>query len=302
MPSQDAARHQYMCTSHTQAAALADAQQRVFGGALAYAVVRRWGDVERYPHCPMVDTRRRPLTSARSSSQTRLKAAPPAVADSGPQSSPRLRPSSATQPLSHASPGWPAKEWALFSTQALPRGLLARRLRGGELGGARAAAAAAAGRHGRAAHAARHPVGGAPRRVQQGGAQPLTSARSLAPTGPHSGRARPGQPQASATSSASQAGMGKLIGPATKWALFRHIHYRRATPSPSAWRGCSDTSARRRSAIGCCSGRCFYPSPTPPMPAWMHAPFPSMLSCGDRAGCCGCPGRNSSGPTRRGTC
>ena len=162
MPSQDAARHQYMCTSHTQAAALADAQQRVFGGALAYAVVRRWGDVERYPHCPMVDTRRRPLTSARSSSQTRLQAAPPAVADSQAQSSPRLRPSSATRPLSHASPGWPAKEWALFSTQALPRGLLARRLRGGELGGARAAAAAAAGRHGRAAHAARHPVGGAP--------------------------------------------------------------------------------------------------------------------------------------------
>ena len=33
------------------AAAMADLQRSVFGGSLAYAVARRWGDVERYPNC-----------------------------------------------------------------------------------------------------------------------------------------------------------------------------------------------------------------------------------------------------------
>ena len=274
-------------TSHTQAAALADAQQRVFGGALAYAVVRRWGDVERYPHCPMVDTRRRPLTSARSSSQTRLQAAPPAVADSqahraapgfghprplshsatralvtGQRMGPVLHTGTASRPTGPAPTRWRAGRRARCGCRGC-RPTRSCCARGPTSCGRRATARTT--RRGSAAHFGQ--ISGSRRRSQRG-------------------RARPGQPQASATSSASQAGMEKLIGPATKWALLRHMHYRRATPSPSAWRGCSDTSARRRSAIGCSSGRCFYPSPTPPMHAWMHAPFPSIA--------CSCAARRSS--------
>ena len=150
-------QHAASCTHLiTQAAALADAQRRVFGGALAYAVVRRWGDVERYPHCL-----------------------------------------SAYWAGAYAVASWAAHALRL---PRLPADTVVLRTRPDILWEARHGACNKACGEVRRAHSLRAP------------------SDLMPPTGPRSGRIRPraapgfGHPRPS--------GLGKLIGPAAKGALF----------------------------------------------------------------------------------